>query len=295
MAAVKEEPTLDFDLTPRPGSRKRLGEMLVAAEKITPADVKRALSLQEESGGRFGDAALKLGIATPEDVNTALNKQFKYEFLSKGNGTVAREISIAYDPQSRGAEAVRRLRSNLVLSLGNEERCEAIAVVSPSKGDGRSFIAANLAISFAQMRRRTLLIDADLRRPQQHLNFGLRNQIGFATILAERGAHECMSRIEGFNELSVVTAGPTPPNPQELLGRPVLSRFVEVVRAHFDVLIFDTPPCSESADAALLASIATNAIVVARKHRTRLRDLQRTAADMELARAKVLGAVLNAY
>lgn len=300
MAAVKEEPKLDFDLdfdAPAPqGTRKKLGEMLVAAEKLTSADVKRTLSLQQEATGmRFGDAAQQLGLASSEDVQQALSKQFKYEFLSGGHGTVAREISIAYDPQCAGAEAVRRLRSNLVLNMAKDARCEAIAVVSPSNGDGRSFVAANLAIAFAQMRRRTLLIDADMRRPCQHLNFGLKNQVGFATILAERGANDCMSRIEGFNELSVVTSGPTPPNPQELLGRPVLTRFIEVVRSHFDVVIFDTPACTESADAALLANLATSAVLVVRRHHTALRDVQRATADMATAQAKVLGVVLNSY
>jgi receptor protein-tyrosine kinase len=300
MAAVKEEPKLDFDLdfdaAPRPGVRKKLGEMLVAAEKLTSADVKRALSLQQQKAGlRFGDATLQLGLVSSEDVQQALSKQFKYEFLSPGHGTVAREISIAYDPQSAGAEAVRRLRSNLVLSMGTNDSCEAIAVVSPTSGDGRSFVAANLAISFAQMRRRTLLIDADLRRPRQHANFGLKNQVGFATILAERGANECMSHIEGFNELSVITAGPTPPNPQELLGRPVLTRFIDVVRSHFDVLIFDTPACAESADASLIANLASSAVLIARRHKTTLRDVQRATADMATAQAKVLGVVLNCY
>jgi len=300
MAAVKEEPKLDFDLDfdapPRPSPRKMLGEMLVAAEKLTSTDVKRALTLQQQEAGlRFGDAALQLGLATSDDVQQALSKQFRYEFLAPGHGTVAREFSIAYDPQSDGAEAVRRLRSNLVLGLGRVEGCRAIAVTSPSSGDGRSFVAANLAISFAQMRRRTLLIDADMRRPRQHGNFGLKNQVGFATILAERGANECMSRIEGFSELSVITSGPTPPNPQELLGRSILPRFIDIIRSHFDVVIFDTPACAESADASLIANIATSAVLVARRHKTTLLDLQRTTVDMATAQANVLGVVLNSY
>lgn len=295
MSALREEPKLELDVPQRRSVRKKIGEMLFEADKLTAADVKRALTLQEEAGMRFGDATLQLGLASPEDVQQALNKQFKYEFLSDGHGTVAPEIAIAHAPQSAGAEAIRTLRSSLTLGMAANRQCESFAIVSPDSGDGRSFVAASLAIAFAQARRRTLLIDADLRGGRQHALFGLKNQVGFATILAERGASECMSRIEGFNELSVLTSGPTPPNPQELLGRPHVTKFLEVVRAHFDVLIFDTPACLASADASLIANLASNAVLVARRHRTKVRDLKKTAQEMTLARAKVLGVVLNNF
>jgi receptor protein-tyrosine kinase len=295
MAAAKEEPTLGIERPIRADSRQKLGEMLVAAEKLSSADVDRALNHQEEAGGRFGDATVQLGLVTSEDLRQALSKQFKYEYLSEGRGQVAPEIRIAYDPQSKGSEAMRRLRSGLVLSMAGSDRCESLAIVSPESGDGRSFIAANLAIAFAQMRKRTLLIDADLRRGRQHTLFGLKNQVGLATILAKRGANECLSHIEGFNELSVLTSGPTPPNPQELLGRSVLAKFLSVVRTHFDVLIFDTPAASESADATLIANLAANSLLVARRHKTKTSALQQTAADMATANSKVLGVVLNEY
>jgi protein-tyrosine kinase len=148
---------------------------------------------------------------------------------------------------------------------------------------------------FAQLGGKTLLVDADLRKPSQHRLFGLENRVGLSTVLSGRAGSEAVRRIPGLEELSVLPAGVLPPNPQELLARPMFGQLLVQLRQHLDFIIIDTPPATESADAQTIAVRAGAALVVVRKNSSRLWRVQRVAESIARTKTSVVGAVLNDF
>lgn len=277
------------------GPDRSLGALLIGARKISLDDVGRVLEAQKRSGLRFGEQAVKLRFVTQEDVRRALARQFDFPYLVPGEADIDGEVVAALNPFGRQAESLRALRSELMLRwFGETPQQRALAILSPGRGDGRTRLAVNLAVVFAQLGERTLLIDADLRRPRVHNLLRLSNAQGLSTAIAERG-DAAPSRVPGLLDLSVLTSGPTPPNPQELLARPVFARLLERMRAQFSVVILDTPPAEESADAIIVAARALGCMLIARPNRTRLGPLQALADRLGNARTTLLGAVYNDY
>jgi Mrp family chromosome partitioning ATPase len=127
-------------------------------------------------------------------------------------------------------------------------RLKHLAIVSPGREEGRTYLAANLAVVFSQLGERTLLIDADMRHPRQHVLFGLPNRGGLSSLLAGRAGADVIELVAPLTNLSVLPAGPQPPNPQELLGRPVFQNFLAELDKEFDVVIIDTPACLRCVD-----------------------------------------------
>jgi len=189
---------------------------------------------------------------------------------------------------------LRALRSQLMLRWfdGGPER-KALAIVSPGKGDGRSFLAANLAIVFSQLGERTVLVDADLRNPRQHALFKLAGSTGLAGLLSGRGGPEVVVRIPTLLGLSVLPAGAEPPNPQELLGRPAFSELLEGLAKNFDTIILDTPATGSFADAHTVAARAGAALVVARKNLTPAADLLSLMRGLQQSGVELVGSTLN--
>ncbi|MFJ3045124.1 chain length determinant protein tyrosine kinase EpsG [Herbaspirillum chlorophenolicum] len=274
-----------------------IGAILVDSGKLTADEAERIMRLQRERGTRFGDAAIELGFLTQADIEQALSLQFDYPYLLKGESKVSEEIVAAYNPFSPQVEELRALRSQLMLrwfdaSAGRK----ALTIISADRGEGRSFIAANLAVVFSQLGERTLLIDADMRNPRQHKLFGLDNRNGLSAILAGRSERNAaIHRVPSLIDLSVMTAGPTPPNPQELLGRSAFQQLLEEVAPLFDVILIDTPAHSECADSQMVAGRSGASLIVVRKnssHISAVRDLVDSAANSNVV---VVGSVLNAF
>jgi len=207
---------------------RSIGAILIDTGRLTPESAERILKLQKEQGLRFGDAAIQLGLLTETDIQRALSRQYDYPYLMPGDDRVSEEVVAAFKPFSPIVEQLRALRSQLMLRwIDAEAGHKTLAVVSAGRGEGRSFTAANLAVVFSQLGERTLLIDADLRNPRQHQLFNLENRIGLSSVLAGRAElPETIVRIPGLIDLSVLPAGATPPNPQELLSRPGCGRFI---------------------------------------------------------------------
>jgi receptor protein-tyrosine kinase len=180
-------------------------------------------------------------------------------------------------------------------AAGSEPRSggHAVAIVSPQRGDGRSFIAANLAITFAQGGRRTLLIDADLRQPRQHQLFQIDDRVGLSTLLAGRSGTESVARIEAMPDLYLMPAGPIPPNPHDLLARPELRWLLFNAEEQFDVVLLDTPAWSEGLDAESVCRRTRAAALVVRANQTTARSAQQFVAALREAQAQVLGLVFN--
>lgn len=273
---------------------RRVGEILVAAGRLSAGHAERILEDQRARGLRFGDSGRELGLLTQADIEFALARQFDYPYLQPGEGHIADDVIAAFDPSCRQVESIRALRGELMQRWFNgEPGHRALVIASAAPQEGRSFIAANLAVVFAQLGQRTLLIDGDLRNPSQHRLFGIDNRIGLSSVLAGRAGLEAVQHIVPLQRLSVLPSGVLPPNPQELLARPMLMHLLDELAGHFDAIIFDSSPAATAADAKTLAARAGAAVVVAHRNATRLGEMQQLLGGLAHAGASILGTVLN--
>ncbi|MDI1292155.1 MAG: chain length determinant protein tyrosine kinase EpsG [Methylobacter sp.] len=270
-----------------------MGALFLDAGKISVGDAERIIVLQKQKGIRFGEAAKALGLITDDDIQEALSQQFDFPFLAASEENFSRELIAAYQPFSAQVEALRALRGQLMLRWFLDAH-KTLALVSPRQGEGRSNIAANLAIVFSQLGERTLLIDADLRQPQQHALFKLHNVYGLSDVLAGRADLTGVTRIPGFRDLSVLPAGTVPPNPVELISRG-LKTCLHQLRSQFDVILIDTPSAEQGIDAQIIASHCGGALLVARQHKTRLNDLQLLKEALQDTGSQCVGAVLTDF
>lgn len=279
-----------------PHTGRSIGALLMDAGRITPEAAEQILKLQKDKNLRFGEAAIELGLLTEDDLQYALSRQFEYPYLMPGDTSISEEVVAAFKPFSAAVERLRALRSQLLLRcLDPDTEDRSLAIVSTGNGEGRSYIAANLAVVFSQLGERTLLIDADLRRPRQHQLFCLGNQPGLSAVLAGRAEPESViTRIPNLLGLSVLPAGAVPPNPQELLGRPAFGNLLKYCRQHYDVVLIDTP-ASHTADAETIAARTSAALAVGRKHFTSSSRLQELVTSLRRSGTPVVGAVLNEF
>jgi len=277
---------------------RTIGAVLIESGRLRLEDVEEILWLQLKrgSGLRFGDAGKELGLLSQADIDFALAAQFDYRYLRRGESRVSEEVIAAYDPFSPQVEALRALRSQLMLRwFDSDPARRALAVLSAGRNEGRSYIAANLAVVFSQLGQRTVLIDADLRNPRQHKLFALDERAGLSTVLSGRAGLEAVQRIPSLTHLSVLPAGVLPPNPQELVTRPMFAQLLRSLEPHVDVIILDSPAAEESADAQTLAVRAGAALLVARKNVTRLSRAKRVADSVLHAKGTIVGAVYNDF
>jgi protein-tyrosine kinase len=274
---------------------RRLGGILAAEGKLAEADVERVLRLQQAKGLRFGEAALRLGLVSAEDLHRAVARQYDFPAPLAAGGAGA-ELVVARAPFHPCAEELRALRTQLQIRWSNAGvNPRLLAIASPGSGEGRSYVAANLAVAFAQLGERTLLVDADLRAPRQHRIFGLDAGAGLSAVLSGRADRGALLPLADFGPLWILPAGAVPPNPQELLSRAGLPALLRELRAEFDVILFDTPPARQCADAQSVAFRAGHALVLARRHRTRLADASAVVRELGDTGARVLGTVCNAF
>ena len=215
--------------------------------------------------------------------------------IARGLSGVTDDVIAAYLPQSDLVEPLRALRSQLSLRWVNGVGRRILAITSPGRGEGRSWLAANLATVFAQMGERVLLIDADMRHPQQHVFFNLNNSVGLSALLTGRAGREIVCRIHPQLRLFVLPAGLRAPNPKELLGRPVFEVVLSSFSDQYDLVILDTPATTEAADAQILAARAGAALIVARRNHTLHEELSMAMQNFIQSGVGVLGSVMNEY
>jgi protein-tyrosine kinase len=283
---------LDISLPSREAGQT-IGALLVDAGKLAPENVQRVLEYQRKSGLLFGEAGVAMGLLDEEDVRRALAVQFGQAYLAPDSG-MGSELIAATDPNSAAVEHLRELRSQLMLRwFENDARQAALAVVSPGSGEGRSYITANLAVLFSQLGKRTLLIDADLRRPRQHRIFGLPGRVGLSSVLAGRAGWDAVAEIKSLPGLWVLPAGATPPNPQELLARPGFGKLIQALRSSYEVILVDTPAAGNWADASTIATRAGAALMLACRDTTSVPRVSKLANDLRQFGVTIVGAVLN--
>jgi protein-tyrosine kinase len=273
----------------------RIGDILSGDGKLAGADIERVMELQKIEGLRFGEAALALGLISASDLHCAIAKQYDLPHLLPGNENIGSELVVAQEPFHPRAEEVRALRTQLSMrwsKAGVKHR--VLAIVSPGPTEGRSYAAANLALAFAQLGERTLLIDADLRAPRQHRIFNVPDRLGLSAVLSGRAGGGAVMPVPEFGALSLLPAGARPPNPQELLSRPALAVLLHELRGVFDVVLLDTPPAKMYADAQAVAFQAGSAMVLARKNVTHLEDTRSVIRELSDMGTRVVGTVFNA-
>ncbi len=275
---------------------RRIGALLVAEGKLNARDIERILELQKKRPVRFGEAAVRWGLISVDDLRHALALQYELPHLLPDNPRMNSELLVAHDPFGRRAEQIRALRTQLLMRWTNGGvQGRALAIVSPGRREGRSFLAANLAVAFAQLGRRTLLIDADLRRSRQQDIFGVPDRVGLSTVLSGRADHTAVVPIRDFGPLSVLPAGARPPNPVELLSHDALPALLRRLQTYFDVILLDTPAAQTCSDAQAVAYRVGRALLVARKDHTRLADTRRVMRQLDDAGAQTVGTVFNAF
>jgi protein-tyrosine kinase len=275
------------------GAGRPMGVILVDAGRLSPIDAERIVKFQQEGSSRFGDAGRALRLLTDDDVRYALSVQFGYPYLPS-NSNLSRELVAAYQPSSRQVEQMRALRSQLLLRwFDTAPERKSLAIVSAEAGEGRSYLAANLAIVFSQLGERTLLIDADMRSPRQHDLFNLGQNVGLSDMLAGRAGGEAVVGLAALQDLSVLPAGTIPPNPQELLGRQDFSKLLESLGEEFSVIIIDTPPGSQCADAHTVAVRAGAALMVARQNASSVPKMAQFTHGLREFGVTLVGSVLN--
>lgn len=270
-----------------------IGALLLDAGKISPSDAERIIVLQKQKGLLFGDAAKELGLINDDDIQKALANQFDYPILTSLDENFSRELVAAYQPYSAEVEALRAVRGQLMLRWFNENQ-KTLALVSPGQGEGRSHLAANLAVVFSQLGERTLLIDADLRQPRQHKLFKLQGLYGLSDVLGGRADLSVVTQIPSFRDLSILPAGTIAPNPVELISRD-FKNCLQQLQTHFDVILIDTPPADQGMDAQIITSYCGGALLLARQHQTRLHDLNQLKQDLLETGSQCLGAVITDF
>jgi len=220
----------------------------------------------------------QIGAAAQAQVLAQIPKQIRPLILSNGDS-----------PQ---ADAFRRLKTNLFVSDG-EQPLQTLMVTSAEPGEGKSFIVANLALVMAQSERKVLVVDCDLRRPSLHRVFGLPNSVGLSSVLkGEATLDEALQQSEAPGVV-VLTSGPLPHNPTDLLGAPETPALLGELARQFDKVLLDTPALLPVVDAAVLAPGVDGTLLVVERARVRREDLQAALEQLTLSRASLAGVAVN--
>jgi len=201
-------------------------------------------------------------------------------------------ITVA-DPSSPAAEAYRTLRINLTFAA-LDKPIRSLLVARVASDEAGSGVAANLAVTMAHAEQRTILVEADLRRPSLHETFDIPNERGLITMIIDPDALEAPPLVDvGIDNLWVLPSGPLPPNPADILGSTKMGKVIEALESRADVLVFSAPPVIAVPDAAVLGTKVDGALLVVNSGKTRRDHIQRAKHILEKARVRIVGAVLN--
>ncbi len=295
---------------------KDLRAELVSNFHIDAHAVEKIFELMQKTDLRFSDAALKLGFVTREDIEQALIRsrsrktsgesgliESAIRRISSDRRIVLRHgesvtpgpsLILVHDADNPHSEKLRALRTELLLLNEGTRGANVVAVVSPGAGEGRSQLSAELAIAFAQLGRRTLLVDADLRNPRLHGLFGAMNEHGLSRAISnfEKPIYH---PVVGLPQMHLLTAGPPPPNPLELLSDGRFEKLVTEWRNAYEFLVFDTPPVSKFADGIAVATLAGRVLIVSRAQHTSFTSTRNMMRRLATTQSRILGAVLNHF
>lgn len=208
-----------------------------------------------------------------------------------------RALICALEPSSSAIEAFRHVRTSLFFARPAEES-RLLLVTSSGPNEGKTTVASNLALTIAQSRKRVLLVDADFRRPQIHRSFGLDNKVGLSSVLVgERTLDQALQKtvhdLNIIENLDILTCGPIPLNPTELLESSATQRFFHEIRERYDRILLDAPPVLFVSDASIMGAICDGVILVARANRNTRAQVARARKQLEKVNARIIGSILN--
>jgi len=276
-------------------SERLIGAIISSRFPLSSHDIERILTYARVHGLRFGDAAVALRLVTQDQVLISLADQFGYLYASEERRKLMPELVGLNQPFSLQAEAIREIRSQLMMRVFANRPSPALAVVSPSSGDGKTFFSANLAVSLAQVGGRTLLIDGDLRGPRLHEVFKVENTTGLSSVLAGHVESSVIQQVPEAANLFIMPVGVTPPNPLELVERAAFRMLLRELTSSFDHVIVDTPAGVYGVDAQVIASRCGAALVLARKNESRVGVLQKFVSTLTDSSARIAGVIMNDY
>jgi capsular exopolysaccharide synthesis family protein len=291
-AAAPETPEQRVAAAEQKSAREALlRDTLVRLGRLNDEAVARIQTLQREMNAPFAKAASKLGLLTRDDIETAIGVQHGFIREGEGEGRLPSNLVIVRRPQSCEAEQFRGLRTRLLTSKEGET-IGLFAIAAYGAHEGADHIALNMAASFAQLRKRVLILDADLRAPRLARAFALEASPGLReTLLGECDIRNAV-RPTIIQNLSVLTAGAADKDGHELLSSEALRLTLEYLRCAYDIVIVMTAPFGPVADAQFIWAAVEKAFVVARRHHDRLPELKELNAALRHAGAGVIGAAL---
>lgn len=196
------------------------------------------------------------------------------------------------NPSSPISEVYKTLRTNIHFS-SIDSPLKAIMITSAVKGEGKTTTVCNLAVAYAQEGKRVLLMDCDLRSPSMHEMFSQSNRAGLTNILANQNQWQEVVRDTTIDTLSLLTSGPIPPNPAELLGSPRMEALMEELRDHYDMILIDVPPVLAVTDSLVMSALCDGVVLVVVAGKVDKELVKKAKASLEHVNARLIGAVFN--
>jgi len=294
-----------------------LSDSLILELGLSDLTVQKIYETMASFNISFVDAANRLGILRPETIEEALNNIKKRKIPEAGGGimeTALRRIAtdkrvvlrqaervtpgpaliLAHDSDHPRSERLRALRTELLLLHEAGRGANIVAVVSSGAGEGRSQLCGELAICFAQLGRRTLLVDADMRKPQQHVLFGATNLQGLSEAIS-LNVKPYLHSVNGLPFMHLLTAGPVPKNPLELLSDGRFANLLTDWRNAYEFIVLDTPPVEQCADALAVATMAQRTLILSRARHTTYKSTRALLRRLGSTQSRLLGAVINHF
>lgn len=295
MSSLRHAIRIDRSGEATEGGTRPIGELICGIRPLSEKQIDQILVYQRKNGLRFGEAAVELRLVEPDEVVHALSRQFHYT-AGSADRKVSSELVAAADPFGEQAEAFRELRSRLLVEVLDDAAC-ALAVLSPDIGDGKTYLAANLAVSFSQLGESTLLVDADMHTPRQHMLLGVQpNGVGLSGVLAGFASAEgLVHAVPGLPNLHLAPAGAIPPNPLELLQRPAFAAMMRGFIQQFDHVVVDSPAAARGAHSRIIAARSGVSLLVARRGNSGMKPLEGLLDALSRGPGRIAGVVVNEH
>jgi protein-tyrosine kinase len=314
---MSAEPLHPEEVTePATESDQAICDAVVLFYKLPEEAVENINEAKKALGVSFAEAAIHTGLVTETEIDRArewVRRQSVMEGRSiieealrrRSHGrdlilwegeklTPGKQLLIAHEPYHERSEAIRSLRTDLLMRTNGRRGAAMFALLSPCGGEGRSQLCAELAIAFAQLGSRTLLVDADMRRPRLHHLFGADNSVGLAQALVDAKTLRAHP-IEGVPKLALLTAGALPPNPLELLSGRSFERMAVEWRRSYEFVVMDTPPVAQYSDGLAVAAMAGYVVLLGRTNSTPFSALAELRRKLDTSQSWVVGAVMSSF
>jgi capsular exopolysaccharide synthesis family protein len=215
------------------------------------------------------------------------------ETMQAGDNLRERDLGVFLDPKSVAAECCRSIRTN-ILFMSPDHPIRTLVVTSPSPQEGKTTTAINLAVTMAEAGGRVLLLDTDMRRPRLHRSFGVPNQTGISTVVVGKATLEEAIKRTDVPNLDVLTCGPVPPNPSELIHTDRFALILADCAKLYDRVILDSPPTSAVTDPAVLGNLADGVVLIIKAGETTREAAVHARRQLTSAKARMIGVVVNA-